>query len=89
MWVRPVRTTKVRKVDNSAKPTANGASHLRRDEALGSANDGSNDAAVVSALVIPARGELKAFPFAGPRPAAELMHSYHNVAKLRQFRGAS
>jgi hypothetical protein len=34
--------------------TANGANHRRRDDPLGSANDGSNDGAEVSALVIPA-----------------------------------
>ena len=53
--VRPVSTTKVRKADSKARPTANGASHLRRDHPLDSASDGSNDAAEVSALVIPAR----------------------------------
>ena len=58
--VRPVSTTKVRNADSSATPTANGASNRRRDQPLGSANDGSNDAAEVSALVIPAMGELKA-----------------------------
>src|SRR6266481_3390954 len=58
--VRPVSTTKVRNVDSRARPTANGASHLHRDHPLDSANDGSNDAAEVSALVIPAKGELKA-----------------------------
>src|SRR5665647_265132 len=84
--VRPVSTTKVRKADNSARPTANGASHFRKDDALGSANDRSNDAVVVSALVIPARGEMKPFPSTGAKPAAELMHTYHNVAELRQFR---
>ncbi len=68
--VRPVSTTKVRNADNSARPTANGASHLRRDHPLDSANDGSNDAAEVSALVIPARGELKAFP-SPDQPAAD------------------
>src|SRR5882757_4503969 len=83
--VRPVSTTKVRNVDNSANPTANGASNLRRDHPLDSANDGSNDAAEVSALVIPANGELKALR----PPEGGLMHSYHIVAKLRQFRGAS
>src|SRR6266481_1540109 len=81
--VRPVSTTKVRNVDNRANPTANGASNLRRDHPLDSANDGSNDAAEVSALVIPAKGELKALR----PPEGGLMHSYHIVAKLRQFRG--
>jgi hypothetical protein len=38
---------------------------------LDSANDGSNDAAEVSALVIPAKGELKAFPRAGSMPAPD------------------
>ena len=33
--VRPVSTTKVRKADSSARPTANGASNLRRDQPLG------------------------------------------------------
>ena len=50
--VRPVSTTKVRKAESSARPTANGASSLRRDHPLGSANDGSNEAAEVCALVI-------------------------------------
>jgi hypothetical protein len=50
---------------------------------LDSANDGSNGAAEVSALVIPAKGELKALR----PPDGGLMHSYHIVAKLRQFRG--
>ena len=53
--VRPVSTTKVRKADSKARPTANGASSLRRDPPLDSANDGSNGGAEVSALVIPAR----------------------------------
>jgi hypothetical protein len=55
MRVRPVSTTKVRSVVSKARPTANGASHLRRGHPLGSANDGSSDAAEVSALVIPAK----------------------------------
>jgi hypothetical protein len=38
----------------------------------------------VSALVIPGRCELKAIR----PPGSGLMHSYHNVAELRQFRGA-
>jgi hypothetical protein len=37
----------------------------------------------VSALVIPAKGELMALR----PPDGGLMHSYHIVAKLRQFRG--
>ncbi len=57
--VRPVSTTKVRQADRRARPTANGASNLHRDHPLDSANDGSNDAAEVSALVIPAKAELK------------------------------
>ncbi len=69
--VRPVSTTKVRKVDSSARPTANGASNLRRRPPLGSANDGSNVGAEVSALVIPAKGELKGLPLAGSTPAAD------------------
>src|ERR1039457_5741553 len=52
IWVRPVSTRKVRRVDNRARPTANGASNLRRDHPLDSANDGSNDGAGLSALVI-------------------------------------
>ena len=52
--VSPVSTTKVRNADSSARPTANGANTFRRDHPLGSASDGSNDAAEVSALVIPA-----------------------------------
>jgi hypothetical protein len=56
---------------------------------LDSTKDGLNDAAELSALVIPARGKLKAFPSASLMPAADLMHSYHIVAKLRQFRGVS
>ncbi len=57
--VNPVSTTKVRNAVSSAITTANGASHLRRDPPLDSASDGSNGAAVVSTLVIPAKGELK------------------------------
>jgi len=57
--VRPVSTTKVRKADSSATATANGASHLRKGPLLDSANDGSNDGADESALVIPAMGSLK------------------------------
>jgi hypothetical protein len=57
---------------------------LRKDDALASVTDESNDAAVVSALVIPAKGD-------GVTLSArrELMHSYHNVAKLRQIRGVA
>ncbi len=57
--VRPVSTTKVRQADSSAKPTANGASSLRKGHALGSTNDGSNDGAEVSALVIPEQVSVK------------------------------
>jgi hypothetical protein len=42
------------------------------------------DAAVVSALVIPTRGDDGVTKFA----RRELMHSYHNVAELRQINGA-
>src|SRR5450432_4598195 len=80
--VRPVRTTKVRNADNSAVATANGASHFRKDDALGSLADKSDDAAVVSALVIPAKGDGATSARRG------LMHSYHNVAELRQINGA-
>ncbi|GIQ71938.1 hypothetical protein BraRD5C2_03740 [Bradyrhizobium sp. RD5-C2] len=86
--VRPVSTTKVRKPDNSAIATANGASQRRsgkpRASTLGSAGDACNVEAVVSALVIPAI-ELKAIA----RGNCELMQSYHNVAELRHFRGAN
>jgi hypothetical protein len=56
---------------------------------LDSANDGSNDGAEESALVIPAKGSLKGRPLAGTMLGGRLMHSYHNVAELRQFHGAS
>src|SRR5712672_4582010 len=58
--VRPVSTTKVRKADSKARATANGPRNLRRGPPLVSANDGSNDGTEVSALVIPARCEVKA-----------------------------
>src|SRR6267143_6538853 len=82
--VRPARTMKVRNADNSAIATANGATHFRRIPPPDSASDGSNDGAeVVSAVVIPAISNMK-----GLVPAIRgLMHSYHNVAELRQFRG--
>ena len=51
--VKPVSTTKVSRVDSSAMPTAIGASSCLGDNPLGSAGDGSNEAAGVSALVIP------------------------------------
>src|ERR1043165_10173457 len=75
---------KVKNADSSAIATANGATHFRRNPPPESASDGSNDGAeVVSAVAIPAIGELK-----GLVPAIRgLMHSYHNVAELRQFRG--
>jgi hypothetical protein len=51
---------KVRNAENSAITTANGATHFRRIPPPDSASDGSNDGAeVVSAVVIPAIGELK------------------------------
>ena len=53
--VRPVSTTKVRKADSSAMPTANGASSRRSGQPLRSASDGSKGAAEVSALVIPTK----------------------------------
>src|SRR3954452_5799839 len=76
--VRPARTTKVRNADSSAIATANGATHFRRIPPPDSASDGSNDGAeVVSAVVIPAIGDLK-----GAWAACRgLMHSYHNVAE--------
>src|ERR1700735_4264432 len=65
--VRPVSTTKVRKVDSRGKPTANGARNLLRGPPLDSANVGSSDGAEVSALVIPAKGKRVAegLPLAG------------------------
>src|SRR5258708_38360528 len=74
---------KVRNADSSAIPTANGATHFRRIPPEDSVGDGSNDGAEVSAVVIPAIGEMNGLRSAG----CELMHSYHNVAELRQFRG--
>jgi hypothetical protein len=41
----------------------------------------------VSALVIPAKGELKAFPPHRDDGGDGLMHSYHNVANLQQHCG--
>ena len=77
---------KVRNADSSAIATANGATHFRRIPPPDSASDGSNGGAeVVSAVVIPAIGELKGLGSA----CRGLMHSYHNVAELRQFHGAS
>jgi hypothetical protein len=55
---------------------------------LDSASDGSNDAAEVSALVIQARGKLKTF-FIRRDAGGGVMHTYHNVAKLRQFHGVT
>jgi hypothetical protein len=57
--VRPLSTTKVRNADSSAIATANGASHFRRGDPFGSASVGSKVGAEVSALVIPACGELR------------------------------
>src|SRR5712672_358424 len=68
--VSPVSTRKVRKADNSAMTTANCASHFRKDDALGSATDVSNDAAVVSALVILARGVMELQIIRTPRTDA-------------------
>ena len=50
---------------------------------MGSASDGSNDGAEVSAVVIPAIGVMNGLWSV----CNGLMHSYHNVAELRQFRG--
>src|SRR6478736_3777023 len=66
---------KVRNADSSAIPTANGATHFRRMPPVDSVCDGSNGGAVVSAVVIPAIGELKGFGSA----CRGLMHSYHSV----------
>jgi hypothetical protein len=49
-----------------------------------SVSEASNDVAEVSAVVIPAIGQMNGFGSA----CHGLMHSYHNVAELRQFRGA-
>ena len=69
-------------------PTANGASQPAQGGRLrGSASDGSSDGADVSALVILAIGRMNANR--PPPPADRLMHSYNNVAQLRQFRGAA
>ena len=51
---------------------------------MDSVRDGSNDGAEVSAVVIPAIGVMNGLRSTG----CGLMHSYHNVAELRQFRGA-
>jgi hypothetical protein len=75
---------KVKNADKSAMPTAKGASQRRRVVRFGSASDGSKDAGAACALVIPGV-MLKRVMSAG----CGLMHSYHNVAELRQFRGAS
>jgi hypothetical protein len=64
--VRPVSTTKVSRADSSATHTANGATNRQGDRPFGLANDVSNDAAEVSALVIREKGELKVW---GPPPA--------------------
>ena len=65
--------------------TANGASQRRSGQPWrGSANERSKLSGRVSALVIQAIGELKRVS----RGRRGLMHSYHIVAELRQFRGA-
>jgi len=56
--VSPVSTTKVRKAESSARPMANGASNLRSGQPRGSAIDGSNEGAGVSALVIAQMSEM-------------------------------
>src|SRR5882672_12210976 len=75
---------KVRNADSSAIATANGATHFRRIPPPDSASDGSNGGTEVSAVVIPTIGELNGL---NVRRRGGLMHSYHNVAELRQFRG--
>jgi hypothetical protein len=75
---------KVKEAESSAIATANGASIRRSVQPLDSAGDESRTATEVSALVIPAMAMLTVFASAG----SGLMHSYHNVAELRQFRGA-
>src|SRR5579883_2423310 len=76
---------KVRKADNSAMPTANGANSRGKPLPLGSASDGSNGACAASALVIPAWCDAES----GRVRRCGLMHSYHIVAELRHFRGVS
>src|SRR3954452_282721 len=61
MRVRPVSTTKVSSAESSASTTANGATNLQRERLLGSANDGLNDAAEVSAMVIRARVKRRCY----------------------------
>src|SRR5437763_12569608 len=61
---------KVISADSSAIPTANGATSFRRVPPEDSASDGSNDGADVSAVVIPAIGELKTILVRLPRTDA-------------------
>ena len=82
--VRPVSTTKVRKADSRARPTANGASNLRRGSPWARRTTGRTVRPRCLRWSFRQRGELKAW---GP-PGSRLMHSYHNVAELRQFHGA-
>jgi len=56
--VRPVRHHEGQEANSSAKPIANGASSLRRDDPLGSASDESNCTAEVSTLVIRQRQKV-------------------------------
>src|SRR3954451_22790493 len=77
--VRPVSTTNVSRAESSATATANGATNRQRDRPLGSANDGSNDATEVSALVIWVRGEWRP-PAAGGWIHITMLPDYDNSA---------
>ncbi len=57
--VSPVKTTKVRNADSSARPTAKGAIHLRSGAFRDSVCGGSIDEADGSALVMPEKGQLR------------------------------
>src|SRR5580693_7372414 len=76
---------KVREAESSAIATANGASIRRSVQPVDSAGDESRTATDVSALVIPA---MVIMLTVSTSAGSGLMHSYHNVAELRQFRGA-
>ena len=84
--VRPVRTTKVRNADSSASATANGASQPPQDDPLRirQPTDRAIGAERLCAGHSGKVGELNGLASAG----RGLMHSYNNVAELRQFRGA-
>ena len=73
--------------DTIAMPTANGASQRRTGQRRLSSGDESKGVGEVSALVIPANEMVMAILML-QCPMFGLMHSYHNVAELRQIRGA-